>query len=271
MTHSPAAASPRAAPYIAGLSRRYSPALILFGLLLLAVNALAVEAASGVVAAVVDGSTLDLADGRRLRLAGILVPGPDEAFASGARDALATAAVGKPVVFAFGPRHMDRHGRLLAQAWLATADGGRGEWLQGRLLGAGLARVATTLDSRGLAAEMLRLEDAARTARRGIWADYSYAVLTADEAGRRLNSFQIVEGRVVTAAVRRGRGYLNFGADYRTDFTLGFSPDALRLLEDGGLSLSSYEGVRLRARGWLRWLNGPFIDVTHPEQIEVLE
>lgn len=271
MTRSPAAAPPRAAPYIAGLSRRYSPALILLGLLLLAANALADEAGGGVVAAVVDGATLDLADGRRLRLAGILAPGRDEAFADGARDALASAAVGRSVVLAFGPRRMDRHGRLLAQAWLATANGGRGEWLQGRLLGAGLARVATTLDSRDLAAEMLRLEAGARAARRGLWADHTYAVLTADEAGRRLNGFQIVEGKVLTAAVRRGRGYLNFGADYRTDFTLGFSPDALRLLEDGGHSLSSYEGVRLRARGWLRWFNGPFIDVTHPEQIEVLE
>jgi hypothetical protein len=24
-------------------------------------------------------------------------------------------------------------------------------------------------------------------------------------------------------------------------------------------------------RGWLRWLNGPMIEATHPEQIEVLD
>lgn len=265
-----AAAAPRLVPYIAGLVGRYSPTLLLLTVLLLSVTAVSDEAANGVVAAVIDGDTLDLADGRRLQLAGILAPGPGEVFAAAARDALAVA-VGQPVVFAFGPRHLDRHGRLPVQVWLATADGGRGDWLQGRLLSAGLARVATTLDSRGLAAEMLRLEAAARAARLGLWADRAYAVLSPDSAVKALNSFQIVEGRAQTAAVRRGRGYLNFAADYRTDFTLGFSPEALRLLADSGLSLSSYEGVRVRARGWLRWFNGPFIDVTHPEQIEVLE
>lgn len=271
MTHSAAAAPPRPAPYIAGLLRRYSPASLLLPALLLAVLAFADDTTSGVVTAVVDGDTLDLADGRRLQLAGILAPGPDEAPAPAAHDALAAAAVGKAVVFAFGPRHMDRHGRLLVQVWLATASGGRGDWLQGRLLSAGLARVATTLDSRNLAKDMLQLEATARAARLGLWSDRTYAVLSADDASHHLNSFQIVEGRVLKAAVRRGRGYLNFGADYRTDFTLGFDAGALRLLEDAGVSLSSYEGVRLRARGWLRWYNGPFIDVTHPEQIEVLE
>lgn len=266
-----AAAAPRLVPYIAGLVGRYSPAVLLLTGLFLSVTALADEVTSGTVAAVIDGDTLDLVDGRRLQLAGILAPGVGEAFASVARDALAAVAVGQPVVFAFGPRHLDRHGRLPVQVWLATADGGRGDWLQGRLLSAGLARVATTLDSRDLAAEMLRLEAAARAARLGLWADRTYAVLTPDSAAQGLNSFQIVEGRALIAATRRGRGYLNFAADYRTDFTLGFSPDALRLLEDSGVTLSSYEGVRVRVRGWLRWFNGPFIDVTHPEQIEVLE
>lgn len=259
------------APYIAGLIRRYSPGLLLLPALMLAAPAPADEATGGLVAAVIDGDTLDLADGRRLQLAGILAPGADDTLAVTARDALAAVAAGRPVVFAFGPRHMDRHGRLPVQVWLATAAGGRGDWLQGRLLDAGLARVATTLDTRDLAAEMLRLEAAARAARRGLWADRAYAVLSADDAVKGLNGFRIVEGRVVTAAVRRGRGYLNFGADYRTDFTLGFDADALRLLKEAGLSPASYEGIRLRVRGWLRWFDGPFIDVTHPEQIEVLE
>ena len=31
------------------------------------------------------------------------------------------------------------------------------------------------------------------------------------------------------------------------------------------------EGKRIRVRGWLRSYNGPVIDVTHPEQIELLD
>ena len=31
------------------------------------------------------------------------------------------------------------------------------------------------------------------------------------------------------------------------------------------------EGRRIRVRGWLAWRNGPQIEATHPEQIEVVE
>jgi endonuclease YncB( thermonuclease family) len=226
---------------------------------------------TGVVSAVIDGDTLRLADGRSLRLAGIIAPKGDEPFADVARSALARMVLGRRVALAFAQRRLDRHGRLLAQVWLTGADAAPQDWVQGRLLGDGLTRVATTADQREMAAEMLRIEAAARFARRGLWADPAYSVRTADGAAGDLDSFQIFEGRPLAAAVRRGRGYLNFGPDYRTDFTLGFDADALRLLEESDIALQSFEGVRLRVRGWVRWFNGPFIDVTHPEQIEVLE
>ena len=38
-----------------------------------------------------------------------------------------------------------------------------------------------------------------------------------------------------------------------------------------GFDLAAYDGRRVRVRGWLKSLNGPMIEVTHPEQIEVLE
>lgn len=225
----------------------------------------------GLVAAVIDGDTLALADGRTLRLAGIITPKQDEPLASAARLALADIVLERTVILAFGARRMDRHGRLVAQAWLAAADGTGSAWLQGRLLSDGLARVATTEDTRLLAAEMLNLEMGARAAGRGLWADPAYAVRAVGDSGLLLDRFQIVEGRPAAADLRRNRGYLNFGDDYKTDFTLSFGPDALRLLESGGISIHSFKGVRLRVRGWLRWFNGPMIDITHPEQIEVLE
>ncbi len=120
-------------------------------------------------------------------------------------------------------------------------------------------------------AELLRLEAQARAAGRGLWADPAYRIRTPADAGDALNSFQIVEGRVLAAALVRNAGYLNFGADYMTDFTLSFSRESLRRLQDGGLDFKSLQGVRLRARGWLRSFNGPLIEITHPEQIEVLE
>jgi hypothetical protein len=166
---------------------------------------------------------------------------------------------------------MDRHGRLVAQLWRAAADGSKDLWLQGELLADGLARVATTPDNVLLAPEMLRVEDEARSARRGLWGDPRYRVRTPEDAGAVLDGFQIVEGRVVAVAVRRGIGYVNFGADYRTDLTLSLSREALRLMRAANFDPASLQGSRVRARGWLRSFNGPLIEITHPEQIEVLE
>ena len=228
------------------------------------------SATPAVVAAAVDGDTLQLADGRLLRLAAILAPKGAEPLADAARAALADTA-GRPLLLEFGPRRLDRHGRLLAQAWLAAAGGAKGPWLQELLVARGLARVASTDDTRARVPELLRLEAAARAEQRGLWADPVYRVRTPDDVGDGLNSFQIVEGRVLTAAAVSGGGYLNFGADYKTDFTLSFSRESLRRLKESGVDFKSLQGVRVRARGWLRSFNGPLIEITHPEQIEVLQ
>jgi endonuclease YncB( thermonuclease family) len=223
-----------------------------------------------VVAAAVDGDTLQLADGRLLRLASVMAPKGAEPLAAAAHAAL-TQFVGLSLRLEFGPRRKDRHGRLLAQAWFVIPDVGEQRWLQQILVEQGLARVASTEDTRARVPELLRIEVQARDAGRGLWADPAYRVRTPADAGDALDSFQIVEGRVLAAARARNGGYLNFGADYKTDFTLSFSREALQRLQESGIDFKSLQGVRLRARGWLRSFNGPLIDITHPEQIEVLE
>jgi hypothetical protein len=95
-------------------------------------------------------------------------------------------------------------------------------------------------------------------------------VLTATETPNFIDTFQIVEGRVVSAAVVRRRGYLNFGADWRLDFTVTVAPRDRRLFNRAGLAIESYQGRLVRARGWLKSFNGPMIEATHPEQIELL-
>jgi endonuclease YncB( thermonuclease family) len=263
-------------PYIAGLIRVITVAMA--GLL----SAAAADEAPAVptdgpvlVAEVIDGQTLRLTDGRVLRLAGILVPnhatGSDDRYANAARQALRLLVQDRPVVFAFGKRHMDRHGRFMAQVWRAADDGGKDEWLQAALLADGFARVATTPDNVLLASDMLRVEDIARRARRGLWGDPAYRIRTPEDAADALDDFHIVEGRILAVAVWRGIGYLNFGADYRTDFTLSLSREALRLMQESHMDPGSLQGIRVRARGWLRSFNGPLIEVTHPEQIEVLQ
>lgn len=66
------------------------------------------------------------------------------------------------------------------------------------------------------------------------------------------------------------RVYLNFGRYWKEDFTVVIERRALRLFAESGLDPLRLEGALLRVRGWMDDHDGPRIEVTHPEQIEVL-
>jgi len=231
------------------------------------------DGGSAAVASVVDGDTIVLQDGSQVRLVGIQAPKlplgrpdfPAWPLAEDAKAALERLVDGKSVDLRYGGARRDRHGRHLAQ--LYTRDG---IWIQGALLAGGFARVYSFPDNRAMVGEMLALEGQARAHRRGIWADPFYRVLGPGEAGRHLDTFQLVEGQVQNVAVVRGRAYLNFGADWRTDFTVAIEPADMRAFRDAGLDPRALEGRRVRVRGWLKSMNGPMIQATHPEQIEIL-
>ena len=233
----------------------------------------------GVIAEVVDGDTILLASGEQVRLVGLQAPKlplgrPNFAkwpLADEAKAALEGLALGQPVTIWHGGAQGDRHGRILAH--LTTA---RGDWLQGRMLEAGLARVYTFEDNRAKAREMLALEREARTARRGSWAHPFYRVREAGELARgdwrtALDSFVLVEGRVLQVGETRSRTYLNFGEDWKADFTASLEAGEREAFRRTGVDLKALEGARVRVRGWLRPYNGPAVELTHPEQLEILE
>jgi endonuclease YncB( thermonuclease family) len=278
---------PAAAPTISGRARLAAPfGAALFGLigLLVITPAWAADPSlpeagltalgDGKVVAVIDGDTLRLADGREVRLVGVQAPKlplgrpdfPTWPLADGAKAALERLTEGQTLKLFAGGATTDRHGRTLAQ--LERSDG---LWIQAALVQVGLARVYSFPDNRALVAELLAYERDARAAARGIWADPFYRVRDPTELGKATDSFQLVEGRVMTAAKPQSRLYLNFGADWKTDFTVAIDAQALRLFKAAGLDPMTWEGRRLRVRGWIKSFNGPLIDVTHPEQIEVLE
>ena len=107
------------------------------------------------VAAVLDGGTLMLDDGRELRLAGVEV-------AAASRDALQALAGDRPLrLERLGPEQ-DRYGRLVAYAFPGDAP----QSLQASLLEQGRARVSARIGAKPCADALLTLERAARAARR---------------------------------------------------------------------------------------------------------
>lgn len=225
------------------------------GVAVLALAFASAAAADEAVVAVRDAVTIEL-DGGPVRLAGVRVP-----ESGGARAIVEGLLIGRRVTVAPGAP-LDRHGRRLAHV-----ERDDGLWLQGELLRRGLAMVSTRADGRERASEMLAAERTARAAGLGLWAKPQIQ----PAATVRPNGFRIVEGTVAEAARRRGRLYLNFGADWRTDFTVAIASGDLKRFKAAGLDPAALAGRRIRVRGWVEDYNGPFLDADHPEQIELLD
>ena len=158
------------------------------------------------------------------------------------------------------PARLDRHGRRLAHVFSGPL------WLQRELVARGLAVVAPPLISRERALALLRLESRARLSEPGLWLRSGARTVAADRARTVLDRFAIVEGRVLSVARGFRSNFVNFGEDWREDFTI--------YLKRGRISRAfpreSLEGRRIRVRGWVFYSNGPAIDLADPLYLEVL-
>jgi endonuclease YncB( thermonuclease family) len=223
------------------------------------------------VAEVIAGDLARLADGRVVRLAGIRVPAAGdresgaERFAERARAELRALLDGQLVTLTTAEAPYDRYGRLVAQ--IERADG---VWLQGALLERGLAQVQTRPGETAHAGEMLALEQDARAARRGLWAEPAFMAQDAGALDHSAGRFRIVRGRVQRVAPTERYLYLNFGADWRSDFTVRIAPELADSLPGVGLDLAGLAGRMVEVRGLVLEAAGPLIELSHAEQIRVL-
>jgi micrococcal nuclease len=220
------------------------------------------------VAQVPSGNLLELGDGRLVRLAGIRLPAEGarawQGLAAQAQAALTGLAEGRVVRLEPATLAGDRHGRLVAQLWRDD-----GLWLQGALLEQGLVQVQTRPGEVTLAAEMAAREEAARRAGVGIWAHGLFGPRPAHQVAPLVGSFQIVQGRVVRVAPTERYIYLNFGADWRSDFTLRVLRSDERSFGESGIELEQLTGREVEVRGYVLEAGGPLIELSHPEQIRV--
>lgn len=224
----------------------------------------------GTVTTVSSGDVFNLNDGLRVRLAGIATPRRIEPYAREAREGLAGLLRGRDVRLSYGGDPRDRYGRALAQVHTLTPTGSDDLWVQAEMVRLGLARVYSwpgdVLDVEAL----YTLETEARRQGRGLWSHAAYAVRDPEPnaLAQHVDSLQLVEGIVTSTADVRGRAYLNFGADYRTDFTVAVAKKNRKHFR--AYDPVDLEGARVRVRGWIELVNGPMIWVSHPARLEVL-
>jgi endonuclease YncB( thermonuclease family) len=227
---------------------------------------------AGHVARVIDGRSFLLDDGREIRLAALEVPPMAEASPAGpaARTALAALLAGESVELRSAASAPDRYGRILAHAFTAREP----RPVAHAMLAAGHARVGAPIGHPACAAELLSQERVARTAKLGLWADPRYGILDAGNLAGLVSGrgrFTVAEGRVVSVRESGGTIYVNFGRRWSQALTVTISKRHERIFSDAGRSPRALENKRVRVRGWVEIRNGPRIEASRPEQIELAE
>ncbi len=237
------------------------------------------SAPGGVVVQVSDGDTVVLDSGVVVRMIGTQAPKlplgregfPTWPKAEEAKGMLEAMVLNKTVRLGYGGEEIDRYERALAHVFVVTPEGEI--WAQQQMVAQGMARVYSFPDNRACLDQLFAAEGRARLAGLGIWSDPYYSVRAADRPAdllERAGHYELVEGRVLLADQSGGRLYLNFGRFWKEDFTAVIEARALRLFAGAGIDPLALEGALVRIRGWVDDRDGPRIEVTHPEQIEVL-
>lgn len=145
------------------------------------------------------------------------------------------------------------------------------ETLQETLVRLGAVRVAPQTEDHDFIRRLLALEQEARAARLGLWALEDYRVFDAKKAAGAIGAYNLIEGLVLRAEKNGSRFYLNFGEDFREDFTAGAASRFATRWRKNGADLAALNGANIRVRGFVEAINGPSIDLKHPLQIERLD
>lgn len=216
------------------------------------------------VESIIDGTTLRLAGGAEVRLAGL-----DAGTAGDTRAVavLAELALDRTVAVRHGTILGDRYGRIVGHVFVDGAPVS----LQSELLTRGLAVVSGLAEDRACLSEFLVAEEVARESNVGLWATTTALNAYGDEIRFVDGAFALVEGRVLSIGRRERTVYLNFGREWTTDFTVSMSVGDANAIEAEGGPLDALVGQRVRIRGWLTQRDGPWIVVDHAEQIELLD
>ncbi|MGE5266507.1 MAG: thermonuclease family protein [Deltaproteobacteria bacterium] len=221
---------------------------------------------------------VSLDDGTSARLMGILAPSSRDLPAPPtewppqiqAVAELERLLASRTILIAEAGAFRDRYGRRVIHAFAATEPR---QWLQSALIAAGQARVSPVPGETECLRELFLQEAVARAKRIGLWANPAYDVRAARD-GRALaalaGTFQLVEGWVSSVTRRRNTVYLNFGGDWRWDFTAAVDLRRSAAKDAVAARLQALQGRLVRVRGFVERRNGPFVSLASADAVEEL-
>lgn len=228
------------------------------------------------VRSVFDGDTVLLNNGLKVRLLGINTPeinyknGKAEPFAYKAKARLERLTDRTAVRLEYDKRKTDKYGRELAH--LYTKDG---LWLNKALVEEGLAHVYSFPENTKHVDTLLTEEAKAQVLKKGLWSHKKWRTFNASnmrDLEKRIGEFTIVEGTVSHANQVGNKFYINFGKNWRQDFTIQLNDRYKRNFSKEMLNkLKTLEGLKVKVRGKLIPINGPMISITHPQQLTIID
>lgn len=247
---------------IAHALRLLLPAFLFVGLLSPAPAASADHGGDGtLVVRVVDGDTIEVAGGRRVRLLGIDAPERGAALWDAAGARLRELAGGRRVSLE-ACVEKDPYGRTLATVRAGEVN------VNAMLLREGLA-LPLLIPPCGtpVAGEVIRAAAGGALSGAGIYALPAYRVVPHERSADHIGERAVVRGRV--RGIFRGpkAWHLNFGEDWRTDFTAVIFREGQKRFRELGIDPGGYVGSEVLVIGKLKRYNGPEIIVRGPDQV----
>lgn len=222
---------------------------------------------------VIDPVTIRLTDGRIVSLTSITIEdssATSNGQTSEAYEALKKLIEKKPVTF-YQVKNENAGQRNRMGHYLGHLETREGQiWVQGYMLLNGYARIQPSQTNTEMASQMLALENDAIKAKVGLWSEEKHTLLTPETAEKSLNSWGIVEGRILKSAMNNNTVYLNFADDWRKDFSIGIDPEIRRQMAKANINPLDLNGKSIRIRGWIESYNGPFIRLSHAAWLEIL-
>ena len=249
--------------------------LIVFLLFLLSGCAKRGNSAVFYVSKVIDGDTIQLSNGRHVRYIGIDTPEvrekrggewvyqPEE-YAIEAKEFNRKLVEGKEVRLEFDLVRFDKYKRWLAYVFIDD------KMANEELLRGGYATLYTYPPNVKYVDRFVAAQQEARQGKRGLWKVYE--TISPEQAGRHIGEFATVRGLVVSTHQSPKVTFLNFGDNWREDFTAVIFTSNLNQFKELGIEpVSYYKDRQVEVVGKIKFYNGPEIIINHPSQIRAIE
>ena len=262
-----------------GLKIRFTPFFLLFLFFFLSCSNNLSDFSRIKITEVIDGDTLVLEGGIHLRLIGIDTPEVRRKAKTGfiydpapfsieAKEFTKRLAEGKSARIEFDIEKKDKYNRTLGYCFVQ--EGNYEIFLNKELLNKGFAVLYTYPPNIKYVEEFVIAQRQARENKEGLWGIYE--VVESYRAKEFIGQIRTVKGKVMSTYNSGKTIFLNFGSNFKTDFTVAIFKNSFGYFHNKGIRPEIfYKGKTIQVSGRIREYNGPEIIANSPLEIEILE